>query len=107
MSAQAACDHTPKNGTSPAAPQSAKYSDMVPKDDDWYFMMRLSFTFSSNICLDRSCTRKSFKEILKLTAGIILRANYELGSLVNELRVMVKLSNYCMLHELIPDHSYV
>jgi hypothetical protein len=46
LSAQAACDHTPKNWYTPwPAPQSAKYSDMVPKNDDWYFMMRLSMYF--------------------------------------------------------------
>jgi hypothetical protein len=46
LSAQAACDHTPKNWYTPwPAPQSAKYSDLVPKNDDWYFMMRLSMYF--------------------------------------------------------------
>lgn len=46
ISAQAACDHTLKNQYTPwPAPQSAKYSDMVPRTDDWYFMMRLSFYF--------------------------------------------------------------
>jgi len=46
LSAQAACDHTPKNWYTPwPAPQSAKYSDIVPKNDDWYFMMRMSFYF--------------------------------------------------------------
>jgi hypothetical protein len=46
LSAQAACDHTPKNWYTPwPAPQSAKYSDMVPKTDDWYFMTRLSMYF--------------------------------------------------------------
>lgn len=46
LSAQAACDHTPKNWYTPwPAPQSAKYSDMVPLTSDWYFMMRMSLYF--------------------------------------------------------------
>jgi hypothetical protein len=46
LSAQAACDHTPKNWYTPwPAPQSAKYTDMVPKSEDWYFMTRLSMYF--------------------------------------------------------------
>ena len=46
LSAQAACDHTPKSWYTPwPAPQSAKYSDVVPKNDDWYFMMRMSINF--------------------------------------------------------------
>lgn len=46
LSAQAACDHTPKIWYTPfPATQSTKYSDVVPKNDDWYFMMRLSINF--------------------------------------------------------------
>lgn len=46
ISAQAACDHSPKNWYTPwPAPQSAKYTDMVPRTRDWYFMMRASFYF--------------------------------------------------------------
>lgn len=46
LSAQAACDNTPKNWYTPwPAPQSAKYSDIVPKNDDWYFMVRMSIYF--------------------------------------------------------------
>ena len=46
LSAQAACDHTPKNWYTPwPAPQSAKYSDMVPRTSDWYFMIRMSLYF--------------------------------------------------------------
>ena len=46
LSAQVACDHTPKRWYTPwPAPQSAKYTDMVPKSDDWYFMTRLSMYF--------------------------------------------------------------
>ncbi|HEX3020542.1 MAG TPA: hypothetical protein VHP36_09575 [Chitinispirillaceae bacterium] len=46
LSAQAACDHTPKNWYTPwPAPQSAKYNDMVWKTSDWYLMMRMSIFF--------------------------------------------------------------
>jgi hypothetical protein len=46
LSAQAACDHTPKNWYTPwPAPQSAKYTDMVPKTVNWYFMLRSSVYF--------------------------------------------------------------
>jgi hypothetical protein len=56
LSAQAACDHTPKNQYTPwPSPQSAKYTDMTTvgpdkplflgKTNDWYFMMRLSLYF--------------------------------------------------------------
>ncbi len=46
LSAQAACDHTPKNWYTPwPAPQSAKYSDILSKTSDWYFMMRMSLFF--------------------------------------------------------------
>ena len=46
ISAQAACDHSPKNWYTPwPAPQSAKYTDMVPRTQDWYYMMRASFYF--------------------------------------------------------------
>lgn len=45
LSAQAACDHTPKFWHTPSPPSSVKYSDMVPKNDDWYFMMRMSLYF--------------------------------------------------------------
>jgi hypothetical protein len=46
LSAQAACDHTPKNWYTPwPAPQSAKYTDMTPKTKDWYFMTRVSMYF--------------------------------------------------------------
>lgn len=46
LSAQAACDHTPKIWYTPfPAVQSTKYSDLVPKNDDWYYMMRLSIYF--------------------------------------------------------------
>ena len=46
LSAQAACDHTPKIWYTPfPASQSTKYSDVVPKNDDWYFMMRMSIYF--------------------------------------------------------------
>jgi hypothetical protein len=46
ISAQAACDHSPKNWYTPwPAPQSAKYTDMVPRTRDWYYMMRASIYF--------------------------------------------------------------
>ncbi|MCU0608312.1 MAG: hypothetical protein MUF22_00905 [Chitinispirillaceae bacterium] len=46
ISAQAASDHTPRNWYTPwPAPQSAKYTDMVPRTKDWYYMMRVSFYF--------------------------------------------------------------
>jgi hypothetical protein len=46
ISAQAACDHTPKIWYTPwPSPQSAKYTDMVPRTQDWYYMMRASFYF--------------------------------------------------------------
>jgi len=46
LSAQAACDHTPKIWYTPfPSVQSTKYSDLVPKSDDWYFMMRMSIYF--------------------------------------------------------------
>jgi hypothetical protein len=46
LSAQAASDHSPKNWYTPwPAPQSAKYTDMVPRTRDWYYMMRVSFYF--------------------------------------------------------------
>jgi hypothetical protein len=46
ISAQAASDHSPKNWYTPwPAPQSAKYTDMVPRTRDWYYMMRASFYF--------------------------------------------------------------
>ncbi len=46
LSAQTAYDHTPKTWYTPVpSPQSAKYSDMVPRKGDWYFMMRMSLYF--------------------------------------------------------------
>lgn len=46
LSAQAACDHTPKNWYTPFPPTtSTRYNDLVAKNDDWYYMMRLSFFF--------------------------------------------------------------
>ena len=46
ISAQAACDHTPKNWYTPwPSPQSAKYSDIVPRKGDWYYMVRTSIYF--------------------------------------------------------------
>lgn len=46
LSAQAACDHTPKFWNTPwPSPNSVRYNDIVPKSDDWYFMMRMSLYF--------------------------------------------------------------
>ncbi|MBN1758803.1 MAG: hypothetical protein JW863_10815 [Chitinispirillaceae bacterium] len=46
ISGHAACDHTPKNWYTPwPAPQSAKYSDMVPLTNDWYYLLRMSLCF--------------------------------------------------------------
>lgn len=46
LSAQAASDHSLKNWYTPwPAPQSAKYTDMVPRTKDWYYMMRMSIYF--------------------------------------------------------------
>jgi len=46
FSAQAACDHTPKIWYTPfPVVQSTKYSDLVPKSDNCYYMMRMSIYF--------------------------------------------------------------
>ena len=45
ISAQAASDHTPRNLYTSAPPSFVKYTDMVPRSWDWYYMMRVSFYF--------------------------------------------------------------
>jgi hypothetical protein len=45
ISAQAASDHTPRNWYTPGPPSFVKYTDMVPRTKDWYYMIRASFYF--------------------------------------------------------------
>jgi hypothetical protein len=45
ISAQAASDHTPRNWYTPGPPSFVKYTDMVPRTRDWYYMMRVSYYF--------------------------------------------------------------
>lgn len=46
LSAQAACDHTQKSWYMPPPPSTnLQYYDMVPKSDNWYYMMRMSIYF--------------------------------------------------------------
>jgi hypothetical protein len=45
ISAQAASDHTPRNWYTQGPPSAVKYTDMVPRSWDWYYMMRVSYNF--------------------------------------------------------------
>jgi hypothetical protein len=45
LSGQIACDHTPRNWYTAAPPSFVKYTEMVPRTRDWYYMMRASFYF--------------------------------------------------------------
>lgn len=45
LSGQIACDHTPRNWYTAAPPSFVKYTEMVPRTKDWYFMLRTSFYF--------------------------------------------------------------
>jgi len=45
ISAQAASDHTPRNWYTPGPPSFVKYTDMVPRTKDWYYMFRVSYYF--------------------------------------------------------------
>lgn len=45
LSGQIACDHTPRNWYTAAPPAFVKYTEMVPRTKDWYYMMRASFYF--------------------------------------------------------------
>jgi hypothetical protein len=45
ISAQAASDHTPRNWYTPGPPSFVKYTDMVSRTKDWYYMLRVSYYF--------------------------------------------------------------
>jgi hypothetical protein len=45
IGAQAASDHTPRNLYTPGPPSFVKYTDMVPRTTDWYYMMRVWYYF--------------------------------------------------------------
>ncbi|MBN1129464.1 MAG: hypothetical protein JXA71_10785 [Chitinispirillaceae bacterium] len=45
VSAQAASDHTPKNWYTPGPPSFVKYTEMVPRSRDWYWMTRVTYYF--------------------------------------------------------------
>jgi hypothetical protein len=45
ISAQAASDHTPRYWYTPGPPSFVKYTEMVPRTRDWYYMMRVAFNF--------------------------------------------------------------
>jgi hypothetical protein len=45
LSAQAACDHTPKIWYLPGVATSLRYNEVTPKPENWYFMMRTSVLF--------------------------------------------------------------
>jgi hypothetical protein len=45
LSGQVACDHTPRNWYTAGPPSFVKYTEMVPRTEDWYFMLRTSFYF--------------------------------------------------------------
>jgi len=45
ISAQVASDHTPRNWYTPGPPSFVKYTEMVPRTKDWYYMTRVSFYF--------------------------------------------------------------
>jgi len=45
VSAQVASDRTPRNWYTPGPPSFVKYTDMVPRSWDWYYMARLSYYF--------------------------------------------------------------
>jgi hypothetical protein len=45
ISGQIACDHTPRNWYTAAPPSYVKYTEMVPRSQDWYFMLRTMFYF--------------------------------------------------------------
>ncbi|HUI91790.1 MAG TPA: hypothetical protein VLX68_06025 [Chitinivibrionales bacterium] len=45
ISAAAASDHTPRNWYTPGPPSFVKYTDMVPRSWDWYYMMRVTMYF--------------------------------------------------------------
>lgn len=45
ISGQAASDHTPRYWYTPGPPTFVKYTEMVPRTRDWYYMMRMSVYF--------------------------------------------------------------
>lgn len=45
ISGQVASDHTPRNWYTPGPPSYVKYTEMVPRSNDWYWMMRISCNF--------------------------------------------------------------
>lgn len=45
LSGQAACDHTPRNWYTPGPPSFVKYTELVPRSRDWYWMLRAAFYF--------------------------------------------------------------
>jgi hypothetical protein len=45
ISGQVACDHTPRNWYTAAPPSFVKYTEMVPRSEDWYFMLRTMIYF--------------------------------------------------------------
>ena len=45
ISLQFASDHTPRNWYTPGPPSYVKYTEMVPRTKDWYFMSRVSLFF--------------------------------------------------------------
>jgi len=46
LSAQAACDHTPRTWYTPGPPSFVKYTELVPRSNkDWYWMLRATYYF--------------------------------------------------------------
>ncbi|MBN2036689.1 MAG: hypothetical protein JW768_08120 [Chitinispirillaceae bacterium] len=45
ISGQAASDHTPRNWYTPGPPSFVKYTELVPRSNDWYYMMRMTLYF--------------------------------------------------------------
>jgi hypothetical protein len=45
LSAQCACDHTPRFWYTPAPPSFVKYTEIMSRSRDWYYMMRISMYF--------------------------------------------------------------
>jgi hypothetical protein len=45
ISGQAASDHTPRYWYTPGPPSTVKYTEMVPRTKDWYYMLRMMFYF--------------------------------------------------------------
>jgi hypothetical protein len=45
ISAQAASDHTSRSVYAPGPPSFVKYTEMVPRSKDWYWMMRVMYLF--------------------------------------------------------------